>query len=51
MYAMMDAALWLVSFAQKHLMLPRWKTASAITVEMPPIDAATGKVERTHPPW
>ncbi|KAL1755559.1 hypothetical protein FB107DRAFT_213323 [Schizophyllum commune] len=51
MYAMMDAALWLVSFAQKHLMLPRWRIASAITVDMPPVDPATGKVERTHPPW
>ncbi|KAL1742150.1 hypothetical protein HDZ31DRAFT_66260 [Schizophyllum fasciatum] len=51
MHAIMNGALWLVAFVQKNLMLPRLRPTSVITVDMPPVDPTTGKVERAHPPW
>ncbi|KAL1716371.1 hypothetical protein EV715DRAFT_205416 [Schizophyllum commune] len=46
-----------VAFVQKHLMLPRSKVASLIEPALPPVEPASGKVQRMHPrkfpskPW
>ncbi|KAL1684523.1 hypothetical protein GGG16DRAFT_68145 [Schizophyllum commune] len=51
MHALLRALLGFMAFAQRHLLLPRWEMGCLIAPDLPAINANTGKVERTHPPW
>ncbi|KAI4525504.1 hypothetical protein K525DRAFT_251946 [Schizophyllum commune Loenen D] len=51
MHALLRTLLGFMAFVQKHLLLPRRTMGSLIALDLPAINANTGKVERTHPPW
>ena len=51
MHAILRSLLGFMAFVQKHLLLPRWGMGSLIALDLPAVNANTGKVERTHPPW
>ncbi|KAL1716376.1 hypothetical protein EV715DRAFT_293303 [Schizophyllum commune] len=51
MHALLRTLFGFMAFVQKHLLLPRWKMGSLIALDRPAVNANTGKVERTHPPW
>ena len=51
MHAILRSLLGFMAFVQKHLLLPRWGMGSLIALDLPAVNANTGKIERTHPPW
>ena len=51
MHAILRSLLGFMAFVQKHLLLPRRTMGSLIALDLPAVDANTGKVERTRPPW